>query len=258
MSHAVDHAPSAHRHPDVQPGEHERRPWTVLASAGLLATFAAIERLAPRPLVPPSAWRTRSLVSGAGMMLIATGILVGAFFLSTLFLQRVLNASALETGLAFLPLALVIVAGAHVASRLLPRAGTRVVMVAGLAIAAAGALLLTGAPEHAAYGRDLLPGFLALGFGIGLTFVSVSVAAMADVDHADAGLASGLMTTAHELGAAIGVAVLAAVATSGAGIADGYGRGFTVAAAVAAFAALLAAVSAPAVRPPAGAAVAMH
>jgi EmrB/QacA subfamily drug resistance transporter len=233
-------------------------------AAALLAGFAAIERAGRRPLVPPTTWRIRSLVSSATVMLAATGILVGAFFLNTLYLQRVLGDSALETGLAFLPLTLVILVGAHVASRLLPSTGSRPLMAAGLAIMAAGAFLLSGVPDHASYAADLLPGFLALGFGVGLTFVSVSVAAMADVRHDNAGLASGLMTTAHELGAAIGVAVLSAVATGGAkaasvpGLVTGYGDAFLVAAAVATGAALIAALAVPSVRPAPGTSHAMH
>jgi hypothetical protein len=89
-----------------------------------------------------------------------------------------------------------------------------------------------------------------LGLGIGLTFVSVSIAAMADVPHERAGVASGLMTTAHELGAALGVAVMAAVA--------GYGDGFRVTAAIASGLAVLAAVAVPSVRPPSGATAAIH
>jgi Na+/melibiose symporter-like transporter len=238
----------------------------VIASVAvaLLAAFAAVERTARQPLVPRSTWRIRSLVSGATMMLAATGILVGAFFLNTLYLQRVLHASALETGLAFLPLTLVILVGAHVASRLLPRTGTRPLMVTGLALAAIGAFLLSGVPGHGSYAPDLLPGFLALGFGVGLTFVSVSVAAMADVAHDNAGLASGLMTTAHELGAAIGVAVLSAVAAGGgnavsvSGLVSGYGDAFLVAAAVATVAALTAVLAVPSVRPAPGTSHSMH
>src|SRR5438309_2129744 len=112
-------------------------------------------------------------------MLIATGLLVGAFFLNTLYLQRVMGASALETGLAFLPLTLVILAGAHIASRLLPRLGSRWVVVAGLLIAGTGALRLSAAPSDPSYVVNLLPGFLLLGLGLGMTFVAVSVAAMA-------------------------------------------------------------------------------
>lgn len=234
------------------------------AAAALLSAFAAIECTGRQPLVPSATWRIRSLVSSATVMLAATGILVGAFFLNTLYLQRVLDASPLETGLAFLPLTLVILLGAHLAQHVLPKTGTRPLMAGGLAIAATGAYLLTGAPADASYAADLLPGFLALGFGIGLTFASVSVAAMADVTHHDAGLASGLMTTAHELGAAIGVAVLAAIATAGAnaastaGIVDGYGNAFLVVAAVAAVMALITALAMPSVRPAPGTAHSMH
>jgi MFS family permease len=167
----------------------------------------------------------------------------------------------METGLAFLPLALVILVAAHLASHLLTRFGGRAVMVGGLAIAAVGALLLSGAPSDARYVRDLLPGLLALGFGVGLTFVSVSVTAMHDVAHERAGLASGIMTTAHEIGAALGVAVLASVAAGAgdaAGIAGGYGDGFLVAAGIAAGLAVLAALTVPSVRPEPGSTVSMH
>jgi hypothetical protein len=86
----------------------------------------------------------------------------------------------------------------------------------------------------------------------------VSVTGMADVRHHDAGVASGLMTTAHELGAAIGVAVFAAIGTAGAGIADGYGDGFLVAAGVAGVMAVVTVVALPSVRPAPGMAHAMH
>jgi EmrB/QacA subfamily drug resistance transporter len=234
------------------------------AAAALLGAFGAIERTGRDPLVPPATWRIRSLVSGAAVMLTATGILVGAFFLNTLYLQHALGWSPLKTGVAFLPLTLVILAAAHVASHLLPKTGTRPLMTAGLLITATGALLLSGAPAHAGYVADLLPGFLALGAGVGLTFVSVSVAAMADVAHENAGLASGLMTTAHELGAALGVAVLSAVAAAGtsaasmAGIDEGYGDAFLVAAAVAAVMAIMSAVTVPSARPAPGMSVPMH
>jgi MFS family permease len=228
--------------------------------AVLLSAFAAVERRGRQPLVPPSTWRVRPLISSATVMLGATGLLVGAFYLNTLFLQDVLEASPLETGLAFLPLAVVILVAAHLASHLLSRLGSKIVMAAGLLIAAAGALLLTGAPTaHASYAADLLPGFLALGFGIGLTFVAVSVTAMHDISHHQAGLASGLMTTSHELGAAVGVAVLASVATNaGGGIAQGYGDGFLVAAAIAVVLAIGALVAVPSVRPEPGMSVSMH
>ena len=225
----------------------------------LLAGFAAVERSARRPLVPPQLWRARSLVAGVLVMFGATGILVGTFFLNSLYLQDVQRASPLRVGLEFLPLALVIGAGAHLASRLLPRAGSRVLIVAGLVVMGAGALLLTGVSARSGYLTAFLPGLLVVGMGTGLVFPATAITAMAGIAEDRAGLASGLMTTAHEIGAALGVAVFSAVAVAaGGGIAAGYRHGFMVAAAVAAVLAVMAAMAVPAVRPAAGARVAVH
>jgi EmrB/QacA subfamily drug resistance transporter len=225
----------------------------------LLAAFAVVERSVPRPLVPAQLWRTRSLVAGVLVMLGATGILVGTFFLNSLYLQEVQHASALRVGLEFLPLALVIGASAHLGSRLLPRAGSRVLIAAGLVVMGAGALLLTGVSARSGYLTGFLPGLLVVGTGTGLVLPATAIAAMNDIAEDRAGVASGLMTTAHEIGAAMGVAVFSAVAvaTSG-GIAAGYRNGFTVAAAVAGGLAVAAALLVPAVRPAAGARVAVH
>jgi EmrB/QacA subfamily drug resistance transporter len=243
----------------AQHGWGSGRTLLLLGVAGaLLAAFIVIERRSPEPLVPPATWRVRSLVSSAVVMLGATGILVGAFYLNTLYLQNVLGYSALKTGLSFLPLALVILAAAHLASHLLSHAGSRVVALVGLAVMAGGALRLAVAPDRASYITDTLPGFLLLGAGVGLVFVAVTVTAMADVRHEQAGLASGIMTTAHELGAALGVAVLAAVATGNGNPVSGYGDGFFVAAAIAALLAVVAAFALPALRPAPGTHVSMH
>ena len=225
----------------------------------LLAGFAAVERSARRPLVPPQLWRARSLVAGVLVMFGATGILVGTFFLNSLYLQDVQRASPLRVGLEFLPLALVIGAGAHLAARLLPRAGSRVLIVAGLVVMGAGALLLTGVSARSGYLTAFLPGLLVVGMGTGLVFPATAITAMTGIAEDRAGLASGLMTTAHEIGAALGVAVFSAVAVAaGGGIAAGYRHGFMVAAAVAAVLAVMAAMAVPAVRPAAGARVAVH
>jgi MFS family permease len=229
-------------------------------SAGLLTAFAVVERAARRPLLPPRTWRSRSLVTGALVMFGATGILVGTFFLNSLYLQDVAGASALRAGLEFLPLVAVIGLGAHLTPRLLPRAGSRVLAAAGLMLMAGGALLLSGVSAQAGYLTGLLPGLLVIGAGTGLVFPAAAVTAMSDVAADRAGLASGLMTAGHEIGAALGVAVFAAVATAaaGGGFAAGYRHGFTVVAAVAAGLALAAALAMPAVRPAPGARVAVH
>jgi EmrB/QacA subfamily drug resistance transporter len=219
----------------------------------LLAAFAAIERAVARPLVPPATWRVRSLVASAAVMVGSMGLLGGTFFLNSLYMQRVLDASALETGLAFLPLTVAIGLAAHAATRLLPLLGSRVLVVIGLVLVAGGALVLAAAPEDASYGTDLLPGFLVIAAGVGLVFACLPVTAMAHVGHDQAGLASGLMFTAHEIGAATGVAALSTIAASSDGLAAGYGDGYTVAAIVAAALAIIALVALPAVRPEPGA-----
>jgi EmrB/QacA subfamily drug resistance transporter len=229
-------------------------------AAALLAAFAAVERAVARPLVPPALWRVGTLRTGAVMMLGVTGILAGAFFLNSLYLQRVLGWSPLETGLGFLPLVVAISLGVHGTSHLVGRAGSRVLVAGGLTLVSAGALLLALAPDHARYAPDLLPGFLVLGLGVGLSFPAVSITALSRVDHDGAGLASGLMSTAHEVGAALGIAVLSAIATgSGVGAsAAGYGDACLAAAVAAGLLGGVAALALPAVRPVPGAHVAMH
>jgi MFS family permease len=208
--------------------------------------------------VPPAVWKVRSLTSGVGLMLGATGILVGTFFLNSLYLQRVLGDSALETGLAFLPLALVIGLGAHLAAHLLPRVGTRALAAGGLVLMGAGSLWLAAAPDHAGYLADLLPGFLAVGLGVGLVFPAASVTTMSDVHDERSGLAAGLMSTGHEVGAALGVATFSAVATAASTFVVGYADGFLAAAALAGALAVATLVALPAVRPSGEAAVAVH
>jgi EmrB/QacA subfamily drug resistance transporter len=217
----------------------------LLASAVLLATFAGVERNVREPIVPPKTWRNRPLVSGMVLILVATALLVAVFFLNTLYLQDVLGWSALETGLAFLPLVVVIAAGATAANRLVSRIGSRYLAALGLVLVAGGAGLLFLAPDLASYGTDILPGFLVLGFGVGLVFPAGSIAAMSDVADEAAGLASGLVTTGHELGAAFGVAAISAVATAASTFVDGYANGFIAVAAVAALVASVAIVAAP-------------
>jgi EmrB/QacA subfamily drug resistance transporter len=215
------------------------------AAALLLSTFALLERRVPAPLVPPATWRHRSLVSASVVMAVITGAVVGAIFLSSLFLQSVLGSSAVVTGLQFLPLAASITLGAAVASKLLGTVTPKAMMVAGLLVVAGGATLLAGMDADPTYVADVLPGFVLMGLGVGPMFVAISVAAMAGVPAERSGLASGVMMTGHEVGAALGVATLTAIAgdlTTAAGLVDGFPRVFLVVAvamvALAAFAAV--------------------
>jgi MFS family permease len=216
------------------------------ASAALLAAFAVIERRVPAPLVPPATWRVRSLISASTVMAVITGAVVGVIFLSSLFLQSVLGSSAVVTGLQFLPLAGSITLGAAVASHLLGKLSPKAMMVVGLLVVAAGAMVLAGIGSDPSYAADVLPGFVLVGLGVGPMFVAISVAAMAGIPEDHAGLASGVMMTGHEVGAALGVAILTAVAgdiTTSKGLLDAFPQVFTVVAiamlALAAFAAVV-------------------
>jgi EmrB/QacA subfamily drug resistance transporter len=233
--------------------------------AGLVAAFIVVERAAPDPLIAPAIWRVRSLTSSSAVMLGATAILAGAFFMNSLYLQRVIGATALEAGLAFIPFVVMIGLAAHIGSRALALAGTRLTAVGGLLTAALGMLVLARVPAHPSYMTDLLPGFLVLGIGLGLVFVAISVAAMADVPSEAAGLASGLMITGHEIGGALGVGVLSAITTAVMGVATtaatfpaGYRASLLTAAIFAGALAVVALLTLPAVRPSGASQVRMH
>lgn len=194
-------------------------------------------------------------------MLGATGILVGTFFLNTLYLQDVQGASPLRTGLEFLPLVAVIGVAAHLASHVMARTGSRALAVAGLTLMGGGALLLALVTARSSYLTGVLPGLLLIGAGTGLVLPAASVTAMSEVGPGEHGLASGLLTTAHDVGAALGVAVfsvIAAQAAAGGGFAAGYRHGFAVATVVAVGLVILAALAVPVVRPAAGERVAVH
>jgi EmrB/QacA subfamily drug resistance transporter len=200
------------------------------ASAALLGAFALVERRVPAPLVPPATWRIRSLVSASTVMAAITGAIVGAIFFSSLFLQQVLGSSAVVTGVQLLPLAAAITFGAAAASKIIDHVGPKPLMVAGLLVVAAGAAYLAAMDADPGYWSDVLPGFLVIGIGTGPMFVAVSIAAMGGIGHEQSGLASGVMMTGHEVGAALGVASLTAVAgelTTRVGLLDAFPRVFT-------------------------------
>ncbi len=243
-------------------------PRTIVAfavAAVVLGAFSKLERRVPNPLVAPHTWRVRSLVAGTGTMAGITGILVGVIFLISIFCQTVLGYSALRTGLALLPLAAAIMVSAHVASHLLQHMSARVVAASGLVAAAAGAFLLQRATAHpGSYATTLLPAIIILGLGAGVVFIAVSISAMADVPGAHAGMASGLLMTGHEVGAALGVAVLGAAATWAGtlatpdGAATGTGRGFAAAAVLALIVAGVSALTLPKTKATAGAPIHLH
>ena len=211
---------------------------TLAVAAVLLGTFLKLEQRAPKPLFPPHIWKLNALVSGTAVMLGVTGILVGTVFLTSIFLQTVLGFSAMEAGLAFLPFALAITAGTVVARHLLSHVSPRGIATTGLLITGAASLVLSTASSGSQFAADILPGLVALGLGVGMVFVPVSVTSMAGIPSSHAGVASGFLMTGHEIGAALGVAVLSAIATTAGslatpdGAADAFSRGFVGAAVI--------------------------
>src|SRR3954467_6787542 len=231
------------------------------AAAVLLAGFARLERRATDPLVPPATWRIRSLISASAVMAGVTGAVVGAIFLSSLYLQHIVGSSALVAGLQFLTLAAAITAAAAAASKVIGPLGARPLILGGLVVMAGGVLLLAAHAGGTSYAADLLPGFLLVGAGVGPMFVAIAVAAMSDVPAERSGLASGLMMTGHEIGAALGVAALTAIAgnlATAAGLIDGYGRALTVTAVVLGALFVLTRLTVPADKPSAGVGIHGH
>jgi hypothetical protein len=213
--------------------------------------FTVVERRTAAPLLNVSLLRRRPVAAGAFLMLVATALMVGGFFLGSFSLQRVSGYSAVHVGLAFLPVAVAVVAGAHVAGHLLGRVPATAVAVTGLLLAAAGdgtAALRTGSVAT-------VVGLTVAALGIGATFVTAFTAALADAEPATAGLRSAVVNTFHELGGSFGVAVLASVAGASLGALPAvhdFTRAFGVAAIGAGAAAVIAGVLVPAVtRPPA-------
>jgi EmrB/QacA subfamily drug resistance transporter len=185
----------------------------VLASV-LLVGFLVIESRSPAPLVRLSIFRLSSLVAADLTILLASAAVFSTFFFVSLYIQQILGYSPLRAGAAFLPFSIGTATGATVARRLVPRLGVRAVPLIGLAFATGGMIVLTQLPVDGHYTSDLLTGLLPIGLGLGLTFVPITLAGTREVTGEDAGLASGLLNTAQQIGGSIGLAVLATLAAS--------------------------------------------
>lgn len=233
-------------------------------SAVLAVAFKVREDKAASPLIPPHTWKVKSLVSGTPVMLGVTGVLVGTVFLTSIFVQTVMEYSAIRAGLAFVPFALAITVGTVIARHALAHGTPRAVAAVGLVIVAGGAVLLAQTSAGSSFVTGVLPGLAIIGLGVGMVFAPVSITAMAGIPPQHAGMASGFLMTGHEVGAALGVAVLSAVASSAGnlasatGVVNGFPRGFLAAAGIAALLAVFAYLRMPAARVEGGAGMHLH
>ena len=228
------------------------------ASAVLIVSFFLIESRTKAPLLPLRILRLRTLAGSNLSALIATGAVFSQFFLLTLYMQQVLHYSALKTGVAYLALTLTTITFSALSQGLVTRLGVRTVLPIGLAFSTVALVLYAQLPVDGHYFRNLFPGFVVSGLGLAFVFIPMAIGALTGVRPADAGIASGLISTSQQIGGAVGVAAATTIATtftahyvhahpgttafSGAALTHGFEIAFYVLAATAAVGALIAAL----------------
>ena len=200
-------------------------------SALMLVAFLVVERRSKAPLLPLSFVRRRTVFGANALALFRTAAQVPIVFLLTIYLQQVQGYSALDAGLAFVPQALVFMfAGGYLASRLVARFGTRPVLMVGMAMMAAGSLVLSRIAVETSFLLGLLPSMLLIAFGGAISFTADSMVALAGAGHGEEGLASGLVNTSTQVGGPIGLAIAVTIAgtagTAASALVTGFGYAF--------------------------------
>jgi EmrB/QacA subfamily drug resistance transporter len=187
------------------------------AAVVLLAAFAVIQTRAQHPLLPLRVVIDRNR-GGAYLAVLAVGAgMFGVFLFLTYYLQQTLGFSPVETGLAFLPMVVVLAATAGIAqTRILPRTGPRPLIALGLLVAAAGMAWLAQVTPESTYAANVLPALLVEGAGIGLAMATAMGTATLGVTAGDAGIASATVNTSQQIGGSIGTALLSTLAASAA------------------------------------------
>jgi hypothetical protein len=188
----------------------------LLGGLGLLGIFVAIEANVAFPLIPLATLRKRSLIFANLSAGLLWASFLGLIYEATLFTQQVLHYSPLEAGSATIPIAVLSLGiSAKVAPKVITHIGAAKTLAIGMAILAAGLLLLTRVPTGASYLIDIFPAFSIVGLGLGFAQVAMQIAAFAGVEREEAGLAGGAVETSREMGGALGLALLVSVALRG-------------------------------------------
>ncbi|AOJ02774.1 MULTISPECIES: DHA2 family efflux MFS transporter permease subunit [Burkholderia] len=184
-------------------------------AAALFAAFVAIEARVAHPLMPLALVAKRNVAVANAIGVLWAAAMFAWFFLSALYMQRVLGYGPLEVGLAFLPANLIMAAfSLGLSAKIVMRFGIRGPIAAGLLVAALGLALFARAPAGGGFVAHVLPGMALLGVGAGVAFNPMLLAAMSDVAPSDSGLASGIVNTSFMMGGALGLAVLASLASA--------------------------------------------
>ena len=218
-------------------------------SAALLIAFVVVEKSSSQPLLPGRMLRLRSVVAGNSAAALVSVAMIGAVFFNSLYLQEILGYSPIQAGLAWLPQTVLIMVVSNIGARIATKLGAGTLIALGTLVLGAGMLLFLRTAPESDYVTVLIPAMLVTGVGVGLAFVSVTMAATAGVPDRDQGIASGLIGTAQQVGMAVGLAILVNIAGSvtrvslpqGAGaVIAGYHQAFVIAAAISFVAAILA------------------
>jgi EmrB/QacA subfamily drug resistance transporter len=196
--------------PDVGWGD-ARTILLLAGSAVLVAAFALIESRHRAPLLPLRVLRSRTLAGANALIVLWGTVAFGMPFVLTLYAQQVLGYSAIEFGVGSVVLAVAVTVGAIVGQGAVLKVGFRPLAATGMALMGAGSLLLTQVSVGGSYFGDIFFGLLVCGLGIGLAFVTATVAALAGVAEHESGLASGLSNTASQIGGALGIAIVTTV-----------------------------------------------
>jgi EmrB/QacA subfamily drug resistance transporter len=186
----------------------------LIASAALLSAFVGVERRAPSPLVPGRLVKLATVRGSNVVALLVGASLFSMFFFVSLYMQQVLGFSPLETGLAYLPLAVTIILSAGFASQLVTKMGFKPILMVGLVFIAAGLAWFSQVSTGGSYLSDVLGPSLLAAVGLGFSFVPVTIGAVSGITNDDAGIASGLINASQQIGGALGLAVLATIANS--------------------------------------------
>jgi EmrB/QacA subfamily drug resistance transporter len=180
----------------------------------LLVGFVFNETKVKHPLVPLSIFRIRNVTGANLIMLPVVAGALGVFYFTSLYIQNILHYTPLIGGASFLPIPIIIFAVSKIAPKLLGKYGFKPLLIVGTSLVALAMIILSTLGIDSSYWLHILPAFILIGVGMGLSFVSITVAATTGVPAHESGLASGLINTSNQVGAALGIAVLAVVASS--------------------------------------------
>jgi EmrB/QacA subfamily drug resistance transporter len=218
--------------------------WFIGGAIGLTAFFYWESKVASHPLVPFRIFRSRSLSTANSVMFLVGGAFFAMWYFLTYYFQQILGYGPVKAGFAFLPMAIAIIAGAQISSRILGKVGVRTLLITGASLATAGFIWLSMFKVASSFALAVLPPSIVCAFAMGLMFSPLAMAATSGVDRADAGLASGVLNTARQVGGSLSLAILGTVAADrttsllshvGARVAyvSGYQRAFQISAGIA-------------------------